>query len=137
MANKPTHRAIATTAKGVLEQLIVRTEAPGHGEVQIKMCFASLTPFDSYQLDRGFVVTSYPLTLGLSGSGIVDEVGTGVASLKVGDKVCVLEALGRADVDDLNKVTAMMFHLSKNKSVQEYAIAHYSAATRASGFYIQ
>lgn len=91
MTNEGSHRAIATTAKGVLEELQVPTEAPGHGEVRVKMHFAALIPFDTYQLDRGYAVASYPLALGFSGSGVVDEVGTGVTSLKVGDKVRIRE----------------------------------------------
>ena len=81
------HFAIATTAKGVLEQIQLPTPTPGPGEVLIKVHYAALIPFDTYQLDRGYVVNEYPHVLAFAGAGEVKAVGEGVVDLKEGDKV--------------------------------------------------
>jgi Zn-dependent alcohol dehydrogenase len=44
--------------------------------------------FDSYQVDVGFFVQSYPTILGFNAAGTIAQVGPGVTDLSVGDKVC-------------------------------------------------
>ena len=84
------HVAIAITSKGNLEEVQVSTPTPGPGEVLIRVHYAALIPFDTYQLDRGYLLTekSYPHVIGFSASGLVKAVGEGVTDLKVGDRVC-------------------------------------------------
>lgn len=82
-----THSAIATTAKGVLEEIQVTTEAPAADEVQLEIYYSVLIPPDAYQLDRGLFVYGYPQILGFSGAGKVIAVGADVKHLKVGDRV--------------------------------------------------
>lgn len=83
-----THKAIATTSKGVLEEISLPTPTPGPGEVLIQVHYVGMIPFDTYQLDRAYHVAEYPLVLGFSASGVVKAVGDGVDNLQVGDKVC-------------------------------------------------
>lgn len=82
-----THRAIATTAKGQVDEIRVPTEKPGPDEILVKTSYASLSWGDIYIIDQGLWVPEYPLPIGFSGSGEVVEVGSGVKDLKVGDKV--------------------------------------------------
>lgn len=84
-----THIAIATTAKGVLEQIQVSTPTPGPGEVLIHVHYTALLPFDTYQLDIAYTLTddSYPHVLGFAAAGEVKSVGEGVTDLKEGDRV--------------------------------------------------
>jgi len=84
-----THIAIASTAKGEIDQIQVTTEAPGKGEVLIKTAYGSMIAFDTYVTDRGYYVQSYPATLGFSSAGVVEKVGEGVDDLKVGDRVSI------------------------------------------------
>ena len=84
-----THKAIATTSKGVLEEIKRATPAPGLDEVLIQVKYAGMIAFDTYQLDRAYHVSEYPLVLGFSASGIVKAVGEGVDGLKAGDHVRV------------------------------------------------
>lgn len=82
-----THLAIATTSKGVLEQVQLPTPTPGPGEVLIKVNYTALIPFDTYQIDRAYVVAEYPHVLGFASAGTVKAVGEGVSDLKEGDRV--------------------------------------------------
>jgi hypothetical protein len=44
--------------------------------------------------DSGLLVVGYPTALGCDASGIVVELGSGVAGFKVGDRVCGCTRLG-------------------------------------------
>ena len=81
------HTAIATTAKGKFDVIQVPTEAPGQGEVLLKVEYSSVAAFDTYVTDVGFTVVSYPMVLGLNMSGTVAKVGPGVDDLVEGDRV--------------------------------------------------
>lgn len=83
-----THTAIATTAKGAIDTIQVPTEEPGTEEILLKVEYAAMIPPDAYIADRGFLVSSYPLTLGFTAAGTVVKVGSGVKDLKAGDRVC-------------------------------------------------
>lgn len=83
------HTALATTSKGVLEVVQLPTPKPGPGEVLVKMQYAALIAFDTYQLDRGYFLSesSYPHVLGFSGAGTVEAAGDDASDLKEGDRV--------------------------------------------------
>jgi 3-methylcrotonyl-CoA carboxylase alpha subunit len=83
-----THTAIASTAKGQFDAIQVVTEKPGPGEVLLKVAYASMVAFDTYITDVGLVVVEYPVILGINAAGTVAEIGSGVESLAVGDRVC-------------------------------------------------
>ena len=89
----PTHKAIATTSKGVFEEILVPTGKPQAGEILLKVQYSAMIAFDTYQTDLGYFVNEYPVILGFNASGTVEEVGPGVVDLKVGDKVTSLVLL--------------------------------------------
>ena len=84
-----THTAIAMTAQGVLDAIQTETGSPGPGEVLFKVAYASIILFDVWATDLGYYVTEYPTGIGYGASGTVVEVGPGVESLSVGDRVSV------------------------------------------------
>ena len=93
-------RALRIHAYGGPEQLKVdEVPAPhaGPGEVRIKVSAASINPLDGKILRgllAGGAALAEPTGLGFDASGVVDEVGEGVAGVSVGDDVF---GLGRAD----------------------------------------
>lgn len=57
------------------------------GEVRIKMLFCGVCHTDAYTLSGQDPEGIFPSILGHEGGGIVESVGEGVTSLKVGDHV--------------------------------------------------
>lgn len=107
-----THTAIATTAKGQFDVIQVPTEAPGEGEILVKVEYSSLAAIDTYVTDHGFAVASYPTVLGMNVSGTVVKLGAGVDDLVEGDRVA---ALGQ--------------YTSHSRGMQEYSLlARFSCA---------
>lgn len=84
-----THRAVAITAVGSLKVIDLPTPTPGHDEVLIHVRYATLIPFDEYQLDTGFALSEgdYPHVVGFASAGYVKAVGENVKDLKEGDRV--------------------------------------------------
>lgn len=82
-----THSAIATTSKGVLESIQIKTEKPGPGEILLKTSYSSMIAFDTYVTDLGYHVQEYPQVLGFNASGVAAAIGEGVDGIAVGDKV--------------------------------------------------
>ncbi len=71
---------------------VVDVEAPhaGPGEVRIKVRAAGVNPSDWKRREgqyRAFEDVRFPAGLGVEGSGIVDEVGSGVTDVAIGDPV--------------------------------------------------
>ncbi|TXH70246.1 MAG: NADP-dependent oxidoreductase [Thiothrix sp.] len=66
----------------------VEPAAPKAGQVAIRVHCASLNPVD-LKLTEGFpfALQKPPFTLGVDGSGIIEQIGQGEAELKVGDEV--------------------------------------------------
>ncbi|TFK68246.1 GroES-like protein [Pluteus cervinus] len=84
-----THKAIATTGLGKVEEIQLPTPTPGPGEVLIKIAYGGLSPADAYVADLGLFIREYPVVLGFNISGNVQQLGEGVDDLKVGDRVIV------------------------------------------------
>lgn len=84
-----THTAIAMTAQGVLDAIQTETGSPGPGEVLFKVAYASIILFDVWATDLGYYVTEYPTGIGYGASGTIVEIGLGVESLAVGDRVSI------------------------------------------------
>jgi 3-methylcrotonyl-CoA carboxylase alpha subunit len=82
-----THKAISAVAKGQFDEIQVATETPGEDEVLIKVAYATMIAFDTYVVDRGYFVDSYPATLGFACAGTVEKLGSGAADLQIGDRV--------------------------------------------------
>lgn len=65
---------------------------PGPGQVRVKISFAGINFIDIY-MRRGMYAnnrayaTTLPLTIGMEGSGIIDDVGSDVSGFKTGDRV--------------------------------------------------
>ena len=90
-----THRAVAITAVGSLKVIDLPTPTPGPDEVLITLRYATLIPFDEYQLDTGFALSEgdYPRVVGFASAGFVKAVGENVEDLKEGDRVRAASAL--------------------------------------------
>ncbi|KAF5385380.1 hypothetical protein D9615_001071 [Tricholomella constricta] len=100
-----THTAIATTELGKIDAIQVPTEAPGEGEVLLKVEYSSMIAFDTYLADLGYTISNYPGILGFNASGTVARLGADVNDLAVGDRV-----------------TAFSFLSSRSKGMQEYSV---------------
>jgi NADPH:quinone reductase-like Zn-dependent oxidoreductase len=86
-----TNRAAILPAPGKrLEVTNVEASHPGAGEVLIKNHAVALQPLDAKMLIAGYgpaASLQYPAVLGTSGAGVIEELGEGVTSFKVGDRV--------------------------------------------------
>ncbi len=71
----------------------VEIGAPGPGQVRVKHSVVGLNYIDTYQRS-GLYPLQLPLTLGMEGAGVVEELGAGVSSLAVGDRVAYAAPLG-------------------------------------------
>jgi NADPH:quinone reductase-like Zn-dependent oxidoreductase len=75
---------------GVLRMVEVEAPHAQAGEVRIKVRAAGVNPSDWKRREgqyREFEEVHFPAGLGVEGSGIVDEVGTGVTDVAIGDPV--------------------------------------------------
>ena len=82
-----THKAIATTAPGVLEEIQVETEQPGPDQILVKNAFAGLGPADSYILHWRNFLGIWPFVMAYNLAGTVAAVGSEVTDFQIGDKV--------------------------------------------------
>ena len=82
-------RAVRLAAPGrPLEDASLEVSAPGPGEVLVRVMAAGICHSDAhYRAGRGS--TNHPLTLGHEVAGIVAAIGAGVATPRVGDRVCL------------------------------------------------
>jgi len=64
----------------------VEVGAPGPGQVRVKHSAGGLNYIDTYQRS-GLYPLQLPITLGMEGAGVVEELGEGVSGLAVGDRV--------------------------------------------------
>ncbi len=89
-------RAITMTETGgpeVLQATDSPSPAPGAGEVLVRTHAAGVNFIEIYQRTGGYPV-SLPFTPGSEASGVVEQLGEGVTTLKVGDRVTTSEARG-------------------------------------------
>ncbi|MGH8485623.1 MAG: S-(hydroxymethyl)glutathione dehydrogenase/class III alcohol dehydrogenase, partial [Pseudomonas sp.] len=82
--------AVAFEAKKPLEIVEVDVAMPKAGEVLVRIVATSVCHTDAYTLSGADPEGVFPAVLGHEGAGIVEEVGEGVTSLKVGDHVIPL-----------------------------------------------
>lgn len=85
-------RAITIDQPCPPEDLIVRdvpTPEPGHGEVRIRVAYCGLNPLDTFIRagDASWMVQTWPVTLGLEHSGVIDRLGDGVDQALLGRRV--------------------------------------------------
>ncbi|WP_169079175.1 quinone oxidoreductase family protein [Microcella alkalica] len=87
-------RAITMTETGgpeVLRAVDAPPPAPGPGEVLVRTHAAGVNFIEIYQRSGGYPVP-LPFTPGSEASGVVEQLGEGVTSLRVGDRVTTCEA---------------------------------------------
>lgn len=82
--------AIAWEAKKPLSLEEVEVGVPQKGEVRIKIVATGVCHTDAYTLGGHDPEGKFPCVLGHEGGGIVESIGEGVTSLKVGDHVIPL-----------------------------------------------
>ncbi len=70
----------------VLRPLEVSDPQPARGQLLVRVEAAGVNYIDVYQRS-GFYPNPLPFTLGLEGAGVVEEVGSGVRGVAVGDRV--------------------------------------------------
>ena len=71
-----------------LEVREIEVEAPRAGEVKVRMVASGVCHSD-LSMQNGTMMAMTPIVLGHEGAGIVEEVGEGVTSVKVGDHVVI------------------------------------------------
>jgi NADPH2:quinone reductase len=89
-----TMRAVAISEPGgpdVLKRVELPVPVPGHGQIVIRVAYAGVNRPDALQRAGAYAppANASPLP-GLEASGVVVEVGPGVARWKIGDWVCAL-----------------------------------------------
>ncbi|KIK44781.1 hypothetical protein CY34DRAFT_599256 [Suillus luteus UH-Slu-Lm8-n1] len=76
---------------GIGQEFVVgikEIDAPGSGELRVRIISSGLNPLDWKIQERGFIfVKSYPAVIGEEAAGIVEAVGEGVTDFKEGDRV--------------------------------------------------
>jgi S-(hydroxymethyl)glutathione dehydrogenase/alcohol dehydrogenase len=82
--------AVAFKAGQPLEITEIDVQGPKQGEVMVRMVATGVCHTDAYTLSGSDPEGIFPSVLGHEGGGIVEEVGAGVTSVKVGDHVIPL-----------------------------------------------
>ncbi len=82
--------AVAFKAGQPLEITEVDVQGPKAGEVMVRMVATGVCHTDAYTLSGSDPEGIFPSILGHEGGGVVEEVGAGVTSVKVGDHVIPL-----------------------------------------------
>lgn len=88
--------AIVVESLGGPEQLVLsgrEPPSPGEGQIAVEVAAAGVNFIDTYHRS-GLYPVDLPFVPGLEGSGVVREVGEGVAEFEVGDRVGWVNALG-------------------------------------------
>ncbi|MCM3665080.1 zinc-binding dehydrogenase [Mesobacillus subterraneus] len=83
-------KALLLEDKGKVFEMKVGTvdkPAPGKGEILVKIVATALNPVDYKTGNGGNPNWTFPHILGLDSAGIVEEAGTDVTNVKVGDRV--------------------------------------------------
>ena len=63
------------------------TSKPGPNQILVRQEAVGLNPLDGLMQSIGLYVAEYPAVVGCEGAGVVLEVGPGVTSFAVGDRV--------------------------------------------------
>jgi len=82
--------AVAIKAGQPLEIAEVDVQTPEEGEVLVRMVATGVCHTDAFTLSGADPEGIFPSILGHEGGGVVEEVGTGVSNVKVGDHVIPL-----------------------------------------------
>jgi len=90
LANMKTRAAVAWEAGKPLEIEEIDIDGPKAGEVLLRNVATGICHTDAFTLSGEDPEGIFPAVLGHEGGAIVEEIGTGVSSLKVGDHVIPL-----------------------------------------------
>src|SRR5688500_19834103 len=83
------YRAVRLEAPGrKLVDATLDAPAPGAGELLVRVRAAGICHSDAHYRE-GISRTNHPLTLGHEVAGVVESVGSGVATHRAGDRVCL------------------------------------------------
>lgn len=85
-----TRAAVAWKAGAPLTVETIDIEGPKAGEVLVEIKATGICHTDAYTLSGADPEGLFPAILGHEGAGVVREIGTGVTSLKVGDRKSVV-----------------------------------------------
>jgi Zn-dependent alcohol dehydrogenase len=81
----------AAVCRGIDQPLSIEEldlEAPKTGEVKVRMAASGVCHSD-LSVSNGTMLAGYPIVLGHEGAGVIEEVGSGVDGLAVGDHVVI------------------------------------------------
>jgi D-arabinose 1-dehydrogenase-like Zn-dependent alcohol dehydrogenase len=126
--------AVVTKAEGEFEIQERDIPQPGAGEIRIKVQACGICHSDALVKHGGFPGLAYPRVPGHEVAGIVDEVGSGVAEWKKGDKVgvgwhgghCfVCESCRRGDFVTCQREA--ITGITRDGGYQEYMLARHEA----------
>jgi NADPH:quinone reductase-like Zn-dependent oxidoreductase len=103
-------------------------EAPGKGEVLVDIVACSINPADILMIEGNYAsVPQTPCALGIEGVGTVAAVGSGVSTLKFGDKVM---SLGRTNwVQQIRDKAEAFVRLPANVELEQAAMLKVNVAT--------
>ena len=87
---RKTRAAVAWEAGKPLEIETVEIDGPKAGEVLLRNVATGVCHTDAFTLSGEDPEGLFPAVLGHEGGAIVEEIGEGVTSVKVGDKVTVV-----------------------------------------------
>ena len=79
-------RIAETGGPEVMKLVDIEVGAPGPGQVRVRQTAVGLNYIDTYHRS-GLYPLQFPSGLGLEAAGVVEEVGEGVSSLKLGDRI--------------------------------------------------
>ena len=82
----PPIRIAETGGPEVMKLVDTEVGAPGPGQVRVRQTAVGLNYIDTYHRS-GLYPLQFPSGLGLEAAGVVEEVGEGVNSLRVGDRI--------------------------------------------------
>ena len=126
-------KSVELTAIGTAEKVIRCIDvpdpgAPGKEEILIDVVACSINPADILLIEGNYASTPQtPCSLGIEGTGIVSAVGSGVISLKVGDKVM---SLGRTNwVQRIRDKSESFIRLPAEIDLAQAAMLKVNAAT--------
>ena len=85
-----TRAAVAWEAGKPLEILEINLEGPKDGEVLIRNVATGVCHTDAFTLSGADPEGIFPSVLGHEGGAVVEEIGSGVSSISVGDHVIPL-----------------------------------------------
>jgi len=82
----------------VLKLEEVPEPVPGAGQVRVRIHAVGVNPYDTYMRAGGYAIKpDLPYTPGADAAGVIDQIGAGVASWQVGDRVYISgTAVGKA-----------------------------------------